>query len=168
MFVKASKEQVMPSIFIFLWIFAINIFSAVCIPGMEPWPMYFVTIFFFVMGGDTKNISTIFGGALTGLILVGVLSKLLIVLTPIMGLLPTVIILLFVVLGLIIVGGNFCPILLNNITFAYLTITTIIFDPELILSKVVSWTIMLLIGGGIILGGALLIFTLVQKSMSKN
>lgn len=168
MFTKASKFQVIPSIFIFLWIFLINIVTTIFFQGIEAWPMYFVTIFFFAMGGDKKNIASIFGGGITGIIFTWALCRLLIRLTPLIGMLSALIIVLFIALSVIIIGGNFCPVLLNNITFAYLTITTIVFDPQMILGKIIPWMLVLCIGGSIILGGAMLIMTQIPKMMMKN
>lgn len=165
MFKRANKYEVVPAIFVFLWIFLLNVVSIAFLQGIDAWPMYFVTIFFFVMGGDKKNIPSIFGGALTGIVFTWLMCRFLVSFMPELGQFYCLVIALFVILGLIIIGGSFCPVLLNNITFAYLTITTIVFDVEVIFSKTVPWIIMLFVGGAIILIGALLILNSVSKLM---
>lgn len=165
MFEKASKQQVVTSIFIWLWIFIINI-STPLITSAPPWPMYFVTIFFFLLGGDPKKIKSIYLSGIVGICGTYITLQLLKVLGPIIGMVPALLILLLIVLGLIIVGGNFFPLFFNNMTFAFLTVCTINF--EIIESSFVNWILMFLIGGTIILGGALLIAVLVGKRFEKK
>lgn len=157
---KPSKQELVTSIGIFIWILLVNI-AAPLITSVPPWPMFFVTIFFFTLGGDPKNISMIFASGFVGLFSTFVLFKLLGVFAPTFGELPTTLVILTFILGLIIIGGCYFPICLNNITFAYLTIATI--NPEIIESHFVGWTLMFLIGGAIILGGALVIAVTIGK-----
>ena len=78
----------------------------------------------------------------------------------------TLIIALFVILGLVIVGGAYLPIVLNNITFAYLTVATI--NMELIGTHFLNWLLMLFIGGAIILGGCLILLKLLMSHFAKK
>lgn len=167
MFVKAKKQQVITSVFIFLWILIVNLITPL-ITEIPAWPMFFVSIFFFVMGEDMKNIKPIFGGGITGIILMYVLSVVLLKMQPVLGEAMTMFILLTLILFLIIVGGNFVPTLFNNITFAFLTIGTINLDPVLIHDSCGGWLGMLVIGGIVILGGIFGIVGIVNKVMVKK
>lgn len=158
---KSTKQEVVTSVFIFLWIFLINVVTPI-ITTAPAWPMFFVTIFFFTLGGDVKQIPSIFLSGFVGISSALVLVKLLGVLAPVMGEVPAMTLLLFIVLALIIVGGNFFPLFFNNITFAYLTICGI--NMAMIEKSFTSWMLMFVIGGPIILGGAMAIFALVGKA----
>lgn len=149
---KPYPAEVITSSIIFLWIFIVNIFGGLFSP-VPTWPMYFVTIFYFTMGADNKKIKNIFISALTGVCFAWVFFKGLAAFSPVIGTPAALIILLFVVLGLIIVGGCYFPICFNNVTFAYLTIATI--NMEIVSNMFLPWILMLLAGGGIILAGAI-------------
>jgi len=152
MFKKATKGELIITSLVFLWIFIVNV-VAVIFAKVPTWPMYFVTIFFFAMEADKKKIPSIFMGGTAGILLALLLEKGIGALAPSVGAIPAVSIMLFIILGLIIVGGNYLPWVLNNITFAYMTIATI--NMEIIDKNIVNWILMLLIGGAIILVGAL-------------
>lgn len=151
---------------IFAWIFIVNIAAPILVPQFQTWPMYFVTIFFFTMGGDTKNIPTIFGGALLGLIMAYVLTMGLNTLAPSIGIVGALVVLLFVILAFIIVGGGFLPVICNNMAFAYMTIATI--NMELVPSQIFNWIGMLFIGGAVILGGCLVMVKIITGILTKQ
>ena len=65
---------------------------------------------------------------------------------------PALILLLFVILGCVILGGNFFPIVFNNITFAYFTVGCLELTDSM--KRFPGWMGMFLLGGGIILAGA--------------
>lgn len=157
---EVSKQQLYTSIFIWLWIFFINIATPL-ITTAPPWPMFFVTIFFFALGADVNQIKTIFLSGIVGIVGTYIALQLLNFLTPIIGMVPSLAIILGAILALIIIGGNWLPVCFNNITFAYLTICTINF--EIIESSWIGWLVMFIVGGGIILGGALFIAVTVGK-----
>lgn len=159
-----SKAEIISSIAILFWIFIVNI-GALVFTTLPAWPMFFVTIFFFTMGADVKNIPSIFLSGLAGIVFAWSLIKLLAVMAPIMGEFPATAILLFAVLAIIIVSGNFLPGVFNNIAFAYLTICAI--DMSIVEERFLGWMAMHLVGGAIILGGALLISVLLAKMMAK-
>ena len=165
MFKKASKQEVMTSVGILFWIFLVNIVTPM-VTSAPPWPMFFVTIFFFTLGGDVKQISSIFLSGLVGIGSAFIVFKLLGVLTPILGGTAAMALLLFLVLALIIVGGSFFPLFFNNITFAYLTICTI--DLTIIETSFMNWLLMLVIGGTIILAGAIVIAAAIGKLFVKK
>lgn len=165
MFKKASKQQIVTSVITFLWIFAINIITPM-ITSAPAWPMFFVTIFFAVSGGNVKEIKSIILSGFVAICMLYLLNKILGVLSPVMGGTAALALLIFIVLALIIVGGNFFPLFLNNYTFGYLTIGTI--DFSIIEERFVGWLLMFLIGGAIILGGVLAISILVGKAFSKT
>lgn len=152
MFKKAPKIQVISTLVIFLWIFIVNI-AAVILVKVPTWPMFFVTIFFFLLQGDKKKIPTIFLSGIVGIGFAFLLYKGIVVFSPAMGTLGAVAVLLFVILGLIIVGGNYFPVIFSNITFAYLTIASI--DLTVVEQNFLPWILMLIIGGAIILLGSL-------------
>lgn len=162
---KPSKQDLFVSSIIFMWIFIVNI-AAPMVTSAPTWPMYFVTIFFFTMGADVKKISSIFLSGAMGIFFAWILIKAIIVMAPVIGETAALMILLFIILGLVIVGGNYCPAIFNNITFAYLTIATI--NVEIIESCAIPWLLMLLIGGGVILAGAMGSMVLAGKLLAKR
>jgi hypothetical protein len=159
-FKKATKPEVVVSFCIFVWIFIVNV--AALALNIVSWPLFFVTIFYFILGNDKKNIPSIFCGGVLGLVLALLLALGLNGLAPAIGVLPAFAILIFIELGLIIMGGTICPLFCNNIAFAYLTAATIVFgnvNPISILNNL----LVLIIGGAIILGGSLLAFNIGVK-----
>ena len=124
-FQKPNRHQVIVTTCVLIWIFIVNV-AAIAL-GIAGWPLYFVTIFFFALGADMKNVPSIFAGGTLGLI---------------------------AALAVIILGGTVCPVACNNVAFAYLTVATVNFEeitPALIgYQMVVFW-----VGGAIILGGSL-------------
>lgn len=164
MFKKADKQSIIVTSVIFVWIFAVNIVAPM-LTTMHTWPMFFVTIFFFALGGDKKNIATIFLSGIVGILFAFGLILFAVAAGPVIGERLAVAIALFVILGLVIVGGNFFPMIFNNITFAYLTIATI--DAEQAMSNTIPWILMLLIGGGVILAGSLISLNMTAKICEK-
>ncbi|EEQ59168.1 hypothetical protein CBFG_02878 [Clostridiales bacterium 1_7_47FAA] len=161
---KASGQEVFVSSFVFLWIFIVNIVAPM-VTSAPTWPMYFVTIFFFTMDADVKKISSIFLSGAMGILLAWILLKAIIIMGPVTGETAAVAVLLFIILGLVIVGGNYCPAVFNNITFAYLTIATI--NIELVEDYAIPWVLMLLIEGGIILTGARGSIAIAEKFLAR-
>lgn len=145
-----NKLQFTTSIILLVWIFIINV-ATPFITAAPPWPMFFVCIFFFLEGAEPKSIPKILACGLIGIFSLLIAISLIPVVAPIFGLVPSALVILFVVLALIFVGGNFAPDYLNNITFAFLTVETI--DFTAVKTMWMSWTLMLLIGGIIILAG---------------
>lgn len=165
LFKKSTKAEVFMSVVILFWIFAVNIVTPM-LTTAPAWPMFFVTIFFFTMGGELKNALSIFLSGLFGICSAWALVKLLAILSPDMGVQMATALLVFAVLTLIIVGGNFVPSVFNNIAFGYLTIAAI--DMTIVEERFVGWVLMHIIGGVIILGGVLLISMVCSKLMQKN
>lgn len=162
---KASKQEIVTSVCILLWIFVVNVATPM-ITSLPAWPMFFVTIFFFTLGANVKQIPTIFLSGIMGILSAFVLIKLLGVMAPVLGEVSATLILLFSVLAIIIVGGNFLPVLFNNITFCYLTVCTI--DMALIEGSTTGWLLMHIVGGMVILAGALLISIMVDKCFKER
>lgn len=158
---NVSQQQLVTSIFILLWIFIINVASPM-ITTVPPWPMFFVAICI-ALTGDVKKV---FLSGLTGILLLGVLNLCLVALAPIIGELVAVLFLTFVVLAIILVGENWLPICLNNITFAYITVGTINLD--IVGESFVGWLLMFVIGGAIIFGGIILINIISGKIFAKK
>ena len=151
-FQKPSRHQFIVTASVLVWIFIVNV-AAVAF-GIAGWPLYFVTIFFFALGADMKKIPDIFAGGTLGLVAALVLYMGTFGLAPYMGLLGAFALSIGVILTVIILGGTVCPMVCNNVAFAYLTVATVNFEaitPALIgYQMAVFW-----VGGAIILGGSL-------------
>ena len=128
-FQKPSRHQFIVTSCVLVWIFIVNV-AAIAL-GIAGWPLFFVTIFFFALGADMKNVPSIFAGGTLGLIAALGLHA-----------------------GTFGLGGTVCPVACNNVAFAYLTVATVNFEaitPALIgYQMAVFW-----VGGAIILGGSL-------------
>lgn len=152
-FQKPNRHQFIVTACVLIWIFIVNV-AAVAL-GIAGWPLYFVTIFFFALGADKKNIPSIFAGGTLGLLAALGLHAGTFGLAPSLGLLGAFSISIGIVLAVIILGGTVCPVACNNVAFAYLTVATVNFEeitPALIgYQMAVFW-----VGGIVILGGSLL------------
>lgn len=145
-----KKAEILLYIVMLIWVFAVNLVAGM-VTTAPGWPMFFISIFYFVHGAEVKHLPMIFVGALTGVLCAMGYVALMPVLAPSMGEQGAATLLLFVVLFLIFVGGAFVPIMFNNVAFAYLTIAAI--DMGSITANATSWIVMLLVGGGILVGG---------------
>jgi hypothetical protein len=160
-FKKATKPELIVTSCILLWIFIVNV--ACVILRVNSWPMFFVTIFFFLLGGDKKNIPTIFCGGALGLLLALLLAVGLAAFGEGLGAFAVII---FIELAIIILGGTVAPLFCNNIAFAYLTAATIhlgktVYNGEALvdpLQGLLMNFVVLIVGGAIILGGSLLAY----------
>ena len=159
-FQKPSRHQVIVTSCVLVWIFIINV-AAIAL-GVAGWPLYFVTIFFFALGADMKNVPSIFAGGTLGLLAALGLHAGTFGLAPSLGLLGAFSVSIGIVLAVIILGGTVCPVACNNVAFAYLTVATVNF--EAITPAVIGYQMAVFwIGGAIILGGALAAATLGGK-----
>ncbi|MDR2052264.1 MAG: hypothetical protein LBP80_02540 [Treponema sp.] len=204
-FKKPDKITVLVTGGIFLWVFIANF---VCVSFLFPvfdriltasgkffpnvynsystptWPMFFVTIFYFIMGNTPKKSLDILCGGLFGLLmalflfwatwqLMGQSA----VFRGEPGLLEfkyAFIPVIFVILGVIIMGGTFCPLIFNNVAFGYLVAGSIslgkfYYTPngvELFAREIGNYTLVFLIGGGIFLGGCILIQNVLIKLLT--
>jgi hypothetical protein len=143
------------------------------------WPMFFVTILYFIMGNNPKRAPEIFCGGLVGLAMALLLfwgSWQLMGQTAVFNGRPGLmefkyafIPVIFVVLALIIMGGTVCPLIFNNASFTYLiagSISTAKFyhipdGVRLYAREIGNNALVFLIGGGIFLAGCILIQKLV-------
>ena len=150
-FQKPSRHQFIVTSCVLVWIFIVNV-AAIAL-GIAGWPLFFVTIFFFALGADMKNVPSIFAGGTLGLIAALGLHAGTFGLAPSLGLLGAFSVSIAIVLAVIILGGTVCPVACNNVAFAYLTVATVNFEaitPALIgYQMAVFW-----VGGAIILGGS--------------
>ena len=145
---------------VLVWIFIVNV-AAIAL-GVAGWPLYFVTIFFFALGADMKNVPSIFAGGTLGLLAALGLHAGTFGLAPSLGLLGAFSVSIGIVLAVIILGGTVCPVACNNVAFAYLTVATVNF--EAITPAVIGYQMAVFwIGGAIILGGSLAAATLGGK-----
>ena len=151
-FQKPSRHQFIVTSCVLVWIFIVNV-AAIAL-GIAGWPLFFVTIFFFALGADMKNVPSIFAGGTLGLIAALGLHAGTFGLAPSLGLLGAFSVSIAIMLAVIILGGTVCPVACNNVAFAYLTVATVNFEaitPAVIgYQMVVFW-----VGGAIILGGSL-------------
>jgi hypothetical protein len=138
---------------IFLWIFAVNIGALIFLEGsvLQAWPMYLACIFFLLEGGTLRHALHAFGGGMFGMVCALALALGLNKMAPTLGLLGALAILLFIILGVIIVGGGIAPVVLNNTAFGYLTVCTI--HIEEVPARFGDWIFMLIVGGLIINAG---------------
>jgi hypothetical protein len=149
-----------------------NVYNSFSLPT---WPMFFVTILYFIMGNDPKRSPEIFLGGLFGFLM----SLLLFwacwylmgqsaVFRGEPGMLEfkyAFIPVIFVILVLIIMGGTVCPLVCNNASFTYLIAATIsigkfFYTPDglaLYTREIGVNVLVFLIGGGIFLAGCILI-----------
>ena len=125
-FQKPNRHQVIVTTCVLIWIFIVNV-AAIAL-GVTGWPLYFVTIFFFALGADMKNVPSIFAGGTLGLIAALGLHAGTFGLAPSLGLLGAFSVSIAIVLAVIILGGTVCPVACNNVAFAYLTVATVNFE----------------------------------------
>ena len=151
-FQKPDRHHFIVTSCVLVWIFIVNV-AAIAL-GIAGWPLFFVTIFFFALGADMKNVPSIFAGGTLGLLAALGLHAGTFGLAPALGLLGAFSVSIGIVLAVIILGGTVCPVACNNVAFAYLTVATVNFEaitPALIgYQMAVFW-----LGGAVILGGAL-------------
>lgn len=157
---KTNKNELTVISLVFVWILIVNVASAML--GLAGWPMFFVPIFFFIQGADVKKIPSIFIGATLGLLSALFLVTGLNAMMPSVGLVLSFVVMIAVILAVIIIGGTVLPIACNNVAFAYLTACTIHLE-EVTLQSIVNNLLVLYIGGGIMLGGAILASMLGKK-----
>lgn len=159
-FQKPTWHQFIVTACVLVWIFIVNV-AAVAL-GIAGWPLYFVTIFFFALGADMKNIPNIFAGGTLGLVAALALYAGTFGLAPYLGLMGAFAISIGVILTVIILGGTVCPMVCNNVAFAYLTVATVNFEeitPAIIGSELITFWI----GGAVILGGSLVAASIGNK-----
>ena len=163
-FQKPDRHHLIVTSAVLVWIFIINV-AAVAL-GIAGWPLFFVTIFFFALGADMKNIPSIFVGGTLGLVAALALYMGTFGLASSLGLLGAFSLSIAIVLSVIILGGTVCPVACNNIAFAYLTVATVNFEeitPAIIGSQLITFWV----GGAIILGGSLVAAKLGGKLAAK-
>ncbi|MDR2833400.1 MAG: hypothetical protein LBV67_06775 [Streptococcaceae bacterium] len=174
-FKKADKTEIIINSCVAVFMTIINVAASYL--GVIGWPMWFVTISFFLMNGDLKKAPHVFVGGTLGIFLSWGLVSGLNFLTPILGPVPAFALLIFIVLFAIIVGGSWVPVAFNNIAFAYLTVATVTLTqkanglalhPTMTnIQVVIDELLVLFVGGAIILGGALLFIKIGTKIASK-
>ena len=102
-FQKPSRHQFIVTSCVLVWIFIVNV-AAVAL-GIAGWPLFFVTIFFFALGADMKNVPSIFAGGTLGLIAALGLHAGTFGLAPSLGLLGAFSVSIAIVLAVIILGN---------------------------------------------------------------
>ena len=164
-FQKPSRHQFIVTASVLVWIFIVNV-AAVAF-GIAGWPLYFVTIFFFALGADMKKIPDIFAGGTLGLVAALVLYMGTFGLAPYMGLLGAFALSIGVILTVIILGGTVCPMVCNNVAFAYLTVATVNFESVSLASTGYN-LLVLWLGGAVILGGSVVAAGIGEKLAARR
>lgn len=152
---KITKEELIVRGILLGWVFFVNLVIVLWFPEVAGWPAFLTAIFFFLMGNDVKKIPEIFIGAFMGFVLAVLFGIVLQNLIPIVGIGGAFSIGLFCMLALILLGGAWIPTVLNQVTFAYMTIALI--EPGKMGECLTGWIAMLLLGGGILTGGIVLL-----------
>ncbi len=134
------------------------------------WPAFFMMISFFITGADVKNLPSIAIGAVTGLVLAFLLLLAAIPVTTALGATFGLLVLVWLIIFLIVFGGEFVPQAFNNFAFIYFTIALIYADqaatmtPAEIVNQYVTWGLTALLGGGAILGTIILCIAGARKA----
>ena len=149
-----------------VWVLAVTAVISLAFPAYPGWPAFMAGVCFFIMGGDPKRIPELFAGAFAGLLLACAFASALTALAPRIGIVPAFTLTLLPALGIIIVGGAWVPVALNNVTFAYMTVAMI--DVRTVSESLPSRAVMLLAGGGALVGGAALFTKLLISAGQKK
>lgn len=160
-----SKPNYLLLFCIATWVIVLNIIIIIMqIPA--GWTLFFANIFFFQMGADVKNLKSIFCGGTTGLICAWILAMAESVLGSVIGIMPALFIVLALIIYVIIVLGPLVPSCFNNVAFAFLTISTI--NMNKVASETLSYLVVFIVGGAIMIGGCILISKWFANSKSKT
>lgn len=155
-----QKKELVFSIILASWICIVNI--VLLIFGVKnTWPIFFTTIFFYLQGADEKKVKQIFCGGLFGIFMAWVFVESSSFLAPMVGSLLAAIIPVVLIIFAIIVLGPLAPLLFNTEAFTILTVCTI--SAELVKANMVQYAVNFIVGGGILLAGAIAISRGVEK-----
>ncbi len=151
---KLTKEQAGLLSSIAGWVIIVNV--ALLVLGISHgWTLFFANIFFFMLGADIKRWKELLFGGLFGLASAWLFAQAMGILTPVIGVLPAVVLPLALIIFFMIVCGPIFPSICNNVAFGYLTIATINMDT--LIADTVPAMIVFVVGGTIMVGGAWLI-----------
>lgn len=162
---KPNKGELIVMTAILVWFVIVNIIAVIM--GIVGWPMFFVTIFFFTLHSDMKQVPNIFCGGTMGLLMAYALKIGLEVFTPMIGDLAAFTLVITLILGLILIGGTFAPVVFNNVAFAYMTVATTSLH-TMTFASIMNNILVLLVGGGLILAGTLGFMKVVMNMMPKE
>lgn len=134
------------------------------------WPAFFMMISFFITGADVKNLPSIAIGAVTGLILAFLLLMMAVPTMTALGPTAGLLLLIWIIIFLIVFGGEFVPQAFNNFAFIYFTIALIFageaatMTPAALVNQYVVWGLTALLGGGGILACIILGIAAARKA----
>ena len=154
-FHKPTRHQVIVTSCVLAWIFLVNV-AAVTL-GITAWALYFVTIFFFALGADKKNIPSIFVGGSLGLLAALGLHAGTFGLAPSLGALGAFSLSIGVVLAVIILGGTVCPLTVATVNFESVSLASTGYN------LLVLW-----LGGAVILGGSVVAAGIGEKLAARR
>jgi hypothetical protein len=120
------------------------------LPG---WPAYLAWVLFFIEHMNPKQVAPILIGAAVGLVLILLAGPVIGALTPLLGQWAKLVYVLAVVYS-IFAFGEMIPLVLNNYTFMFITVAAVALAAPS--PNPVTWLLMAVIGGGMLIGATLL------------
>ncbi|MNE03895.1 hypothetical protein D3C80_964130 [compost metagenome] len=129
----------------------------------ELWPPFFCAIMFTVYQKDTKQIPSIIAGGVTGVWMAYVIVWAIGALTPLLGHMSATGIVLLCGLYLIFCGGMLIPLFINLSAFVFLAVALSVHVTE----PPVEPSILLVVGGGILLAGEVVLLKLLARGITK-
>lgn len=108
----------------------------------DGWPAFLIPLFFFLGGAKKENLRSIFSGGTVGLLFAYGLFVAVEILAPFMGLQPSIFLMVFLCIFLLIVLGDISHTYFNNYAFCYFTVALIY--PE---QHTLTWLFVLFAGG---------------------
>lgn len=155
---QKPETGVMPAkLALFAWVLIMNV--VVISFHMEWWPMFFALLAFDLLGKNTADLPKIFCGGIVGILIsyafvvaAGAMaatgmSEALCKLIPLAG-----------ALLVLMIGSPLIPLLINDVAFLYFLVGLLIANidiTQMTLANVGEWIIMLVVGGAILIFGAL-------------
>jgi len=118
----------------------------------DGWPAFLIPLFFFLGGAKKENLRSIFSGGAVGLLFAYGLFLGVELLAPTLGMQPSIFLMVFLCIFLLIVLGDISHTYFNNYAFCYFTVALIY--PE---QHTLTW-FFVLFAGGLTLISAILFF----------
>ncbi|PKM94963.1 MAG: hypothetical protein CVU84_08545 [Firmicutes bacterium HGW-Firmicutes-1] len=122
------------------------------------WPAFMPFVLFTLIGWKTDQIKNIFCGGVVGILMGGLVLKGIYLVIGKTGVYNTLLIPIFIAIFLLVVLGETLPMLFNNYTFCFYTITFA--SPQ---QDTLQWLIVMLLGGAFYFGGMLMLLRLFIK-----
>ncbi len=160
-----TKVLVVLGIIVVLWLsVSLILLSAVGIK--DGWPAFLALPLFFLVGGtDVKELINIFVGAMTGLIMAGLIVPIVTFLVKSGGLPqdPAILLVLGLLVFFITAFGGIAPMFFNNYNFVYFSVA-LIYPAQ----NTFTWLGTLIVGGAFFIGAILLSMKLIIPRLIKE